>query len=134
MSAPDDRKTVFPKEWGWERYEPAVREQAAQCTRRECGRGSLTQNEELHITRLMIAWDDRQVRAGLLPSIEQREKKGQPYRDIFASLENAAWDALKEGRLDKGGLAHWGLEKDPKSPPERQTGGRPRKRDADRER
>jgi hypothetical protein len=91
----------------------------------------------VNITSLMYHWDENHVRAGLLPSADEREKKGQPYLDIFAALEREAGDALNESREYKAGLAHWGLDKEngSRSHLERKGSGRSRKdRDENRER
>lgn len=92
----------FPPEWGWKRYEPAMREWIAQCARiievKKQGPIVDAQAQQL----LSVHWRDIQEEKGRIPPTEEREKRGDEYIKCLDRLLKKAQADLRAGRLRNG--------------------------------
>lgn len=109
-------KNIFPPEWNWERYEPAVREWMAQRARviEWCAKPPIKKVRLNHT--LSELWRREQEDKGLLPPEEQTQSE-----ECIACIERVlekAQEHLTNGRL-KNGLDHIAqyekIRKDPDS-------------------
>ena len=66
MSKDDD--AVFPPDWDWQKYEPAVREEAAQRHIQNEFAEIVSPADLEAIQSKMLTWRDQQKKAGLLPT------------------------------------------------------------------
>lgn len=106
MPVNDNNKPLFPKEWGWAKYEPAFREMAAQDACLKQSERSLSESEQWQIWELMEKWYLSQIDAGMPDAFEQAAK-GSAFQEIYDRLKCEAAVALEDGTLGQLGMAHW---------------------------
>ena len=96
MSEKDD--PLFPADWGWDSYEPAMREMAAQV--------ALYSRDEPSLRAACRTgfelWFERAVDEGRLPPFDERQTKGDAYIGILDALVDDAGRQFDEGTLDIG--------------------------------
>jgi len=108
----DTQIGIFPPDWGWDHYEEATKELAAQHARAVGAADFLTQGEQSDLRNQMMVWMMEQRSAGNLPSAEEEAQRSDAYSEIYTQLLGNAQLDLEAGSLD-GGFAHYGdtLEK-----------------------
>ena len=105
-----DINPLFPPEWGWENYEEAIREQAAQFARRQDHSYPVVGlREHYDYVDRMDAWRHLETDAGRLPTWEKIESKGEAYHEIWRRLEKESQRAYDTGTL-AGGDAHESID------------------------
>ena len=100
MSEKDD--PLFPPEWGWQRYEDATRELAAQHVVYESGLGRVSAEEGRVVLEKMSVWHMEQCGAGRLPTRHARSEKGDELQVIWRGLLQATRQAHADGQLSCG--------------------------------
>lgn len=103
MSQSEDDERLFPPEWGWEAYEDATRELAAQLARygENTNPAAPMQENYAFLDRSQI-WMHEQRAEGLLPTCNEQEEMGAAYEEIWARLLADSKAAHERGSLTGG--------------------------------
>lgn len=102
MTEIDDDQTLFPPEWGWEKYAPAMREFAAQIARHSTALERLSPLEQEANNKLIGLWWGRAIDDGRLPTFDERTNHEDQYLEILGSLVDHAKQKLEQGTLAIG--------------------------------